>query len=279
MAEKKRIERLEQQLESLQYQLQREENSMNLLYNNSIKIDFVNVKKSFKTTRRKANLALNAKVCSESNRYYNEALDKQDEFEENLECLESEIISYQQKYLQAETTLSKMNKIEQQLDLEESKLTVISYENLQKAYEDDCSYQQELDKIIKEAKEYADDMYNTYYPLIVKIVTGEAGDAYYPSIDQYYIMNVIENRVKSKYYPDTVDGVIFQRGQYQPTWDGSWDKEPNDRTKANVKKYLRGEVETGMPENILYQAMFKQGSYVWEYVENGVEGGHYYCAY
>lgn len=113
---------------------------------------------------------------------------------------------------------------------------------------------------------------------MLKLVTGEAGDYYYPDLDQFCVMNVAENRVKSEYFPDTIKEVVFQPGQYQPTWDGSWSKKSDERTKRNVEKYLRGEVETGMPDNVVFQAMFKQGDNVWKHITNEVDVGHYYCA-
>ena len=74
---------------------------------------------------------------------------------------------------------------------------------------------------------------------------------------QIAVGSVALNRVADWSYPDTLRGVIYQRGQYACTWDGNFDRIPTDRNWA-VARYL---LENGsqIPANVVYQAQFKQG--------------------
>ncbi len=42
--------------------------------------------------------------------------------------------------------------------------------------------------------------------------------------DRLAVATVIMNRVKSSQYPNTVNGVIYQKGQFSPTWTGKLDR-------------------------------------------------------
>ena len=74
---------------------------------------------------------------------------------------------------------------------------------------------------------------------------------------QIAVGSVVLNRVADRSYPDTLRGVIYQRGQYACTWDGNFDRTPTDRNWA-VARYL---LENGsqIPANVVYQAQFRQG--------------------
>lgn len=74
---------------------------------------------------------------------------------------------------------------------------------------------------------------------------------------QIAVGSVVLNRVEDPSYPDTLKGVIYQRGQYACTWDGNFDRTPTERNWA-VARYL---LENGsqIPTNVVYQAQFKQG--------------------
>ena len=74
---------------------------------------------------------------------------------------------------------------------------------------------------------------------------------------QIAVGSVVLNRVADRSYPDTLKGVIYQRGQYACTWDGNFDRTPTERNWA-VARYL---LENGsqIPANVVYQAQFKQG--------------------
>lgn len=80
----------------------------------------------------------------------------------------------------------------------------------------------------------------------------------YPDEEQLYIGSVILNRRAHASYPDTIKGVVFQRGQYACTRDGNYYREPTQANWQNARWLL----ENGsiLPENVVYQARFRQGS-------------------
>ena len=272
--------KLQKRVENLQEQLRREEIAIHSLYSN-MEFNFSQAEVYSNEAMLMAGKAVNSEVCSEANRYNNNAQEAYVSFKTYISKIDKDLPEYQEKYENVTKLLSQINEIQKQLNIKESEystLTVKSYEFVCARRSNIHSNDTELVKKLKQSQNYADKLYKEYYTLMLKLVTGEAGDYYYPDLDQFCVMNVAENRVKSKYFPDTIKEVIFQPGQYQPTWDGSWSKKADERTKKNVEKYLRGEVETGMPDNVIFQAMFKQGDYVWKHITNKVDIGHYYCA-
>lgn len=224
-----------------------------------------------------ANEATSSIVCSKANMHYLEAQKYLDSYYIEREVLEKTVSEYTNLFNTSNKLCTKINSISNN----DSKriLQVLAPEEITTHIDEFLDQKQiSVTKLVSSAQTYADDLYNEYYPLMVKLVTCEAGEHYYSDNDQFYVMNVAENRVESKHYPNSLYEVIFQKGQYAPTFDGSWKtKIPNERTEKNVEKYLKGKVQTGMPENVVYQAMFKQGSAVWKHVPNGVDEGHFYC--
>ena len=57
--------------------------------------------------------------------------------------------------------------------------------------------------------------------LLSRLIYAEAGCTWIPDWVQQMVGSVVLNRVESEYYPDTIREVIYQPGQYAPTWDGS----------------------------------------------------------
>lgn len=269
-------EKLQSQLISRENELTQEENYAREL-SRDIKEDFSEAEESQNQAVLNANKALEQVVCSDANRYNAHAQKEWEQYQKSRNLLEEELQEYKDSYTKVLKLEKEINDIQQKLDIEETQNHLIKYNDFAEKFETLENKAKKKGKIVKKSKQFAKKLYEAYYTLMVLIVTGECGDYYYPDIDQYYVMNVIENRIKSKYYPNTIRGVIFQEGQYQPTWDGSWSKTPSERTKRNVKKYLLGKVDTGMPDNVLYQAMFIQGKDVWTHVSNPVDSGHWYC--
>jgi len=104
--------------------------------------------------------------------------------------------------------------------------------------------------------------------LLARIINAEAGGSSVE--DQMLVGNVVLNRVNSEKFPDTIREVIYQRGQYSPTWNGAINKIPTETAYACADRLLAG--ERLAPSNVVFQAQFKQGSGVWKKV-----GNHYYC--
>ena len=86
--------------------------------------------------------------------------------------------------------------------------------------------------------------------------------------------SVVLNRVKSDRFPKTNDikSVIFAKGQYACTWDGNYNKTPNEES-IEVAKFL---LENGsqLPEYVIFQSRFKQGNATYAVID-----GEYFCYY
>ena len=63
--------------------------------------------------------------------------------------------------------------------------------------------------------------------MLMKIAMAEAGGE--DLTGKALVMNVVVNRIRDKEFPDTVEGVIFQPGQFSPISDGRYyDMVPNE---------------------------------------------------
>lgn len=100
--------------------------------------------------------------------------------------------------------------------------------------------------------------------VMAHVIMGEADGCSWEMMEG--VGSVVLNRKASKLYPDTIAEVVFQNGQYACTWDGNYDKIPSEQA-IEVAKYL---LENGsqLPENVIYQAEFKQGSDVYKKIDD-----------
>ena len=83
---------------------------------------------------------------------------------------------------------------------------------------------------------------------------------------------VVLKRVKSKHYPDTITGVISQKGQYSTYADGKFWNEPSNRSMRIAKKLLSTDIADDYPDNLVFQAEFEQGREVYKKL-----GYEYFC--
>ena len=83
---------------------------------------------------------------------------------------------------------------------------------------------------------------------------------------------VVLKRVKSKHYPDTIMGVISQKGQYSTYADGKFWNEPSKRSMRIAKKLLSTNIVHDYPDNLVFQSEFKQGKSVYKKL-----GHEYFC--
>ena len=107
-----------------------------------------------------------------------------------------------------------------------------------------------------------DDFSNDDLELLAHLIYAEAGDQ---SDDcQRATGNVVLNRMAHRCYPNTMRGVIYQRGQYACTWGNcSIDRTPSERAYANARWLLAGNRYFGSTDYV-YQAQFEQGyNIVW----------------
>lgn len=102
--------------------------------------------------------------------------------------------------------------------------------------------------------------------MLAHLINGEAGADWCSDTTRYYVGSVVLNRVNSYEFPDTIYGVIFQSGQYACTWDGNYDRTPSQRCYEIAKDLL--ENGSWLPNNVVFQANFSQGSGVYDYIDD-----------
>lgn len=94
--------------------------------------------------------------------------------------------------------------------------------------------------------------------IVARVVQGEAGGC--PWMHQIAVAAVVVNRVNSPYFPDTVREVVAAPGQYTTLYLTGFDQASRQCYEA-AKKALDG--ESGVPEDVIWQAEFIQGREIW----------------
>lgn len=94
--------------------------------------------------------------------------------------------------------------------------------------------------------------------IVARVVMGEAGNC--PWMHQVAVAAVVVNRVNSPYFPNTVREVVAAPGQYTTLYLTGFDQTSRQCYEA-AKKALDG--ESGVPEDVIWQAEFRQGAEVW----------------
>ena len=102
--------------------------------------------------------------------------------------------------------------------------------------------------------------------LLARLIYAEAGSVKCTYEMRYLVGSVVINRVESKYFPNSIEEVIYQRGQYACITDGHINNQPTEECYQIAKDLL--ENGTTAPETVLYQAEFKQGSGVYQKIQN-----------
>lgn len=107
---------------------------------------------------------------------------------------------------------------------------------------------------------------------LAQCITIEAGGQTYEW--QMCVACVIINRVADPDYPDSIQGVIFQPGQYKGAGSDSWWSKEMDPVSMQVANDILSKGKpTDVPDNVVYQAGFEQGSGVWKVFGDG----EYFC--
>lgn len=116
--------------------------------------------------------------------------------------------------------------------------------------------------------------------LLSRLIYAEVGCEWIPDDIQLLVGSVVLNRLSdtSGSFPgETLYDIIYQKGQYGPTINGSIDCTPDERTIENARKLLiDGSV---CPENVVFQAEFKQGDGVYYKYYDSVLGSTIYFCY
>ena len=98
--------------------------------------------------------------------------------------------------------------------------------------------------------------------ILSHIINAEAGDDNCSHELRIAVGSVVLNRVADPDFPNTIHDVVFDEGQYEPTWNGEYEKLPSEDSIETAKFLL--ENGSQIPENCVYQANFKQGSGEWK---------------
>jgi len=91
--------------------------------------------------------------------------------------------------------------------------------------------------------------------LLAKVITTESGADWCKDELQLMVGSVVINRVNDSRFPNTIEEVIYQPGQYS-TADRLADIQPTERAMEHAKQLLIEGVT--IPESIVWQANFPQ---------------------
>jgi N-acetylmuramoyl-L-alanine amidase len=92
-------------------------------------------------------------------------------------------------------------------------------------------------KVVVESKPAPKPLDNETY-LLAQIISAEAkGEPYKGKLA---VGNVVLNRVEDSGFPNTIKGVIFQKGQFSPVTDGSIHNKPTDGAIQAAKEVMNG---------------------------------------
>lgn len=109
--------------------------------------------------------------------------------------------------------------------------------------------------------------------ILSHIISAEAGNC---SEDMMLsVGSVVLNRVQDDRFPDTIEEVVFQQGQYSPTWNGAYYAEPTEAA-CEVAKTLLKEGPTIDP-SVVWQAEFPQGQGVYDTIDSPWGTTMYFC--
>lgn len=116
--------------------------------------------------------------------------------------------------------------------------------------------------------------------LLALVIYQEAGGDYFSDETRLMVGTVVMNRIADPRFPDTMYGVLTQEAQYGTLhWTGPvWPSRASHATEAHAverayaiaERILLG--ERALPDDVIYQAEFAQGTEVVAYQE-----GMYFC--
>lgn len=113
--------------------------------------------------------------------------------------------------------------------------------------------------------------------LLSRIIYAEAGSDWIPDRIQLLVGSVVLNRIAHKHYPDNIHDVIYQKGQYSPTWNGAINKTPDKRAIRNAKTLL--EYGSICPADVVYQSQKVYGQIYEKYYDSVLKTTTYFCYY
>ena len=121
-----------------------------------------------------------------------------------------------------------------------------------------------------EAPYSEDDLY-----VLSHIINAECGDENCSHEQRIATGSVVINRVNSDIYPYSVREVVFQSGQYSPTWNGAYYQEPTEGAQKVAEQLLTEGSQ--IDESVVWQAEFPQGNGVYDTIESPWGTTMYFC--
>lgn len=231
-------------------------------------------KKNLEDVTKLANTSLEQKVCSRINRYNTKAHESYNLFVSTYQEMCDKLKEYNSDVKEAKKLVNEINELKEKLN-DSEKEVVKEKDEIAKSFNEINNLKKDAEELLNESQENADTRFNHDYPLMLNLTASEAGAEYCSDEMQFYTMAVPENRQLSKNFPNTLDEVIFQEGQYACTWNGMWgNTQADERTAENVRKYLRGEIELQISEKVVYQSGFPQGKTIKVFSTN--DGNEFY---
>lgn len=105
----------------------------------------------------------------------------------------------------------------------------------------------------------AETKYTEYdFELLARVIEAEAGGE--SDYHKLCVGTVVMNRVNSEKYPSTIEGVIYQPGQYQCVTNSHINNEPSESSYEAAESILDG--RRMFRDSVVYQAEFIQGKVV-----------------
>ena len=146
-------------------------------------------------------------------------------------------------------------------------------------YDPEYNYDLAEDEVRDESPAVNSTGYSNYsdydLDLLSRVICVEAGCEWIPDWVQLYVGSVVLNRVNSSMYPDTIEGVLYDPGQYNPY--ALYNYTPDERTIANARQLLaNGSV---LPADILGQNGECTGDGMYDSYYDDVLGSTVYFTY
>ncbi|MBS6954250.1 MAG: cell wall hydrolase [Enterocloster asparagiformis] len=95
--------------------------------------------------------------------------------------------------------------------------------------------------------------------VLAHLICGEAQGC--SDEEQRYVGSVVLNRVKHPEFPDTIEAVVYEPGQYACVSDGNYDRDPTEANWENARWLL--ENGSVLPDKVIWQSRGKQGKGVY----------------
>lgn len=144
---------------------------------------------------------------------------------------------------------------------------LVSIKRAIKTHAKELTFEENIEAMIKEHRLMADRLIKNWehrkeeVGLIAEVIFWENWFTDSEHLAAYYSGAVVMNRVKSPLWPDTVKGVVYQKGQYSTTKYFYTKELPQEVYDMAWDIYRNGTPD--VPYDVVFQATFKQGRGDW----------------